>query len=68
MTRHDRDLVVILSAEEYASLRQAARKARLTGSLTTEERNLAAGAQVPSGRDRKRYLAKLAAAVEARRE
>jgi prevent-host-death family protein len=66
VTRHDRDHVVILSAEAYASLRQAARKARLTGSLTTKERKLAAAATVPSGIDRKRYLKQLAAAVEAK--
>ncbi len=66
VTRHDRDHVVILSAEAYASLRQAARKARLTGSLTTQERELAAAATVPSARDQKRYLRQLAAAVEAK--
>ena len=66
VTRHDRDHVVILSAEAYASLRRAARKARLTGSLTTTERQLAAVATVPSGRERKRYLKQLAAAVEAK--
>ena len=64
VTRHDRDHVVILAAETYASLRQAARTARLTGSLTEEERDLAAAA-VPPARDRKRYLADLAAAVAA---
>jgi len=66
VTKHDRDHVVILSTEAYASLRQAARKARLTGSLTMEERQLAAAATVPSGRDQKRYLKQLAAAVEAK--
>ncbi len=66
VTRHDRDHVVILSAEEYASLRQAARKARSTGSLTAEERKLAAAATVPAKIDQKRYLAQLAAAVEAK--
>lgn len=66
VTKHDRDHVVILSAEEYASLRQAARKARLTGSLTAEERDLAAAATVPSKIDQQRYLAQLAAAVEAK--
>jgi len=65
VTRHDRDHVVILAAETYASLRQAARTARLTGSLTEEERDLAAAAAVPPARDRKRYLADLAAAVAA---
>jgi prevent-host-death family protein len=66
VTRHDRDHVVILSAEAYASLRQAARKARLTGSLTTQERKLAAAATVPSNTDQQRYLKHLAAAVEAK--
>ena len=56
VTRHDRDHVVILSAETYASLRQSARKPRLTGSLTTKERRLAAAATVPSGRERKPYM------------
>ena len=64
VTRHDRDHVVILSAEAYASLRQAARKARLTGSLTTKERKLAAAATVPSRSDQKRHLKQVAAAVE----
>lgn len=65
VTKHDRDHVVILAAEEYAFLLQAARKARPTGSLTTEERALAAAANVPSEPDQKHYLAQLAAAVEA---
>lgn len=65
VTKHDRDHVVILSAEEYGRLRQAARRARLTGSLTAEERAQAAKAAVPSKVVRKRYLARLAEAVEA---
>ena len=65
VTKHDRDHVVILSAEEYAFLRQAARKARLTGTLTAEERGLAAAASVPSKVEQRRYLKQLAAAVEA---
>ena len=65
VTKHDRDHVVILSAEEYGRLRQAARQARLTGSLTAEERALAAAATVPSKAARKRYLARLTEAVEA---
>ena len=60
VTKHDRDHVVILSAEEYAFLQQAARMARLTGSLTVEERTLAAAAVAPSEPDQKRYLARLA--------
>ena len=65
VTRHDRDHVVILSAEAYASLRQAVRRSRLTGSLTVRERELAISAAVPTDRDRKRYLRQLARAVEA---
>jgi prevent-host-death family protein len=64
VTRHDRDHVVILSAEEYAFLRQAARQTRVTGTLTVEERALAGAAEVPSASDRKRYLARLAEAIE----
>ena len=65
VTKHDRYHVVTLSAEEYGRLRQAARRARLTGSLTAEERALAAAATVPSKAARKRYLARLAEDVEA---
>ena len=65
VTRHDRDHVVILSAEAYASLRRAARHARLTGTLTVEERTLAAAAVVPPEEEQQRYLAELAASVEA---
>ena len=65
VTKHDRDHVVILSAEEYAFLRQAARRSRLTGSLTMEERSLAAAAVVPSEPDQKRLLDEMAASVEA---
>ena len=66
VTRHDRDHVVILAAEDYAWLLQASRKARLTGSLTAQERAGAASANVAPESDRKLYLAQLAAAVEAR--
>ena len=65
VTKHDREHVVILSAEHYAFLQQAARKARRTGSLTAEERALAADAEVPSEPDQLRFLAQLAAGVEA---
>lgn len=65
VTKHDREHVVILSAEHYAFLQQAARKARRTGSLTSEERALAADARVPSVPDQKHHLAQLSAAVEA---
>jgi hypothetical protein len=34
VTKHDRDHVVIISAEESADLRQSYRRARLTSSLT----------------------------------
>jgi prevent-host-death family protein len=65
VTKHDRDHVVILSAEEYNYLRQSARKVRLTGSLTAEERALVAAAIVPSEAEQKRHLAELTRAVEA---
>lgn len=65
VTKHDREHVVILSAERYAYLLGAARKARPTGSLTPEERALAARAAVPSEAEQRRFLAELAAAVEA---
>lgn len=64
VAKHDRDHVVILSAEEYGRLRQAARQARLTGSLTTEERAIAAAATVPSKAGRRRFMARLVEAVE----
>lgn len=66
VTKHDRDHVVILSAEKYAFLQQAARKARLTGSLTVEERALAVAAVIPSEPEQNRYLAELAVSVEAK--
>ena len=65
VTKHDREHVVILSVEHYAFLQQAARRVRLTGSLTEEERALAAAAAVPSEPEQQRFLAELAAAVEA---
>lgn len=65
VTKHDRDHVVILSAEEYVRLRQASRQARLTKSLTLEERASAEAATVPSKAVQTRYLRQLAAAVEA---
>ena len=55
--------VVMLSAEHYADLQQVARRSRLTGSLTAEERALAAAAAVPSGPDQQRPLAEFATAV-----
>lgn len=65
VTKHDREHVVIVSAERYAFLLQAARRARVTGSLSREERALAGAATVPSEADQERILAELAAAVEA---
>jgi prevent-host-death family protein len=62
VSRRGRDNDVIISAEAYASLQQAARKVRLTGSLTMEEREPAAAATIPSKADQKRYLAELAVA------
>ena len=66
VTKHDRDHVVIVSAERYALMARAMRKARLTGSLTAEERALAAAAEVPSEAEQECYLAQLAAAIEPR--
>lgn len=63
VTKHDRDHVVIVSAERFAQMENALRRARLTGSLTAEERRAAAAAEVPSRTEQKRYLAKLAEAV-----
>jgi prevent-host-death family protein len=68
VTKHDRDHVVILSAEEYAFLRQSVRKVRLTETLITEERELAAAASVPPKIEQQCYLKRLAAAVEANEE
>ena len=65
VTKHDRAHVVILSAEHYAFLQQAARKSRITGSLTPEERKLAAAAVVPSEPEQALFLSQLASAVEA---
>jgi prevent-host-death family protein len=64
VTKHHRDHVVILSAERFVRMENALRRTRLTGSLTTEERRAATAAEVPSAAEQKRYLAKLAAAVD----
>ena len=63
VTKLDREHVVIISAEHYAYLQQIGRRARMTGSLSPEERALALAADVPSEADQKRYLAELGAAV-----
>jgi prevent-host-death family protein len=47
VTKHDRDHVVIVSAERFAQMESALRRARLTGSLTAQERRAAASAKVP---------------------
>ncbi len=65
VTKHDREHVVIVSAERYAFLLQAARKARRTGSLSPEERALAAAATVPSEAEQGQILAGIAAAADA---
>ena len=68
VTKHDRDHVVILSAEEYAFLQQSARRPRKTGSLTPSERTQAAAAVVPPVEaERTQYLAQVAAAVRTKR-
>jgi prevent-host-death family protein len=64
VTKHDRDHVVIVSAERFAQMESALRRARLTGSLTAQERRLAAAAKVPRLAEQKRTLARLAAAVK----
>jgi prevent-host-death family protein len=63
VTKHDRDHVVILSAEQYAALQQGVRHARLSGSLSIGERALAAAATVPSKQEQKRYIDASAAAL-----
>lgn len=64
VTKHDRDHVVIVSADRFAQMEEALRRARLTGSLTGEERKAAAAAKVPSEAAQKRYLAKLAKVID----
>ncbi|MFZ1106480.1 MAG: type II toxin-antitoxin system prevent-host-death family antitoxin [Hyphomicrobiaceae bacterium] len=64
VTKHDRDHVVIVSAERFAQMEEALRRARLTGSLTAKERKAAAEARVPSEAQQKHYLAALATAVD----
>ena len=49
--------------ERSAPVEGSLRRARLTGSLTAEERRAAAAAQVPSRARQRRYLAKLSTAV-----
>jgi prevent-host-death family protein len=66
VTKHDRDHVVILSAEEYAFLQQSARRSRMTGTLTLQERAAAHAATAPSDIDQQQYLAELAASIEAK--
>jgi PHD/YefM family antitoxin component YafN of YafNO toxin-antitoxin module len=63
ITKNDRDHVVIISAEPYASLRRSSRRARLTGTLTDAERALVAAAEVPSAEQQRRTLAAIERAV-----
>ena len=63
VTKHDREHVVILSAERYALLERSSRRARLTSSITAEELALIAAAEVPSEAEQKQSLAEFAAAV-----
>lgn len=63
VTKHARDHVVIVSAERFAQMEDALRRARRIGSLTSKERAAASAAKVPSEAEQRRYLAKLAAAV-----
>jgi prevent-host-death family protein len=64
VTKHERDHVVIISAERYALMAHAMRKSRRTGSLTAEERASAAVGEVPSEAEQNRYLAELASKFE----
>ncbi len=64
VTKHDRDHVVILSAEVYIRLLQSVRRSRRTGGLTTLERKAAEEASVPARSDQQRYLDDLAVSVE----
>ncbi len=64
VTKHDRAHVVIVSAEFYTFLRDVARKARLTGTLSAKERAAAAAAAVPTEAEQKRFLAQLSVALE----
>ncbi len=67
MTTHDRKHASIPVAEEHTDPRLSTRKARLTGSLTAEERALVAAATVPSRAEQKRSLADFARAAKAGR-
>jgi hypothetical protein len=58
----------MMSTERLARTVNALRQARLTGSLTAEERRAAAVAEVPSETEQKRYLAQLAEALERSRD
>lgn len=64
VTKHDRAHVVIVSAELYGFLRNVARKARPTGTLTAKERAAAAAGVAPTDAEQKRFLAQLSVAVE----
>jgi prevent-host-death family protein len=64
VTKHDRDHVVILSAEEYASLLKGWRRVRLTNRMTADEIALARRAKVPTEAEQKQSLDDIAAAVE----
>ena len=66
VTKHERDHVVIVSAERYALMARSMRHARLTGSLTPEERALIVAAEVPSEAEQRHYLSELALAVQAK--
>ncbi len=66
VTKHDRDHVVILSAEAYDALRQGTRRARLTSSLTAEERAQIVAGRMPTKAEQRRFLAEMAAAMAAK--
>jgi hypothetical protein len=52
-----------MTAVTFAHSKSVPRRARLIGTLSPEERETAAAAEVPSPAEQKRYLAKLVEAV-----
>jgi len=63
VTKHDRDHVVILSAEEYAEMRQSYRKVGPINSMSDEDFEQLLIAKVPSEAEQKRIVAEMDAAV-----
>ena len=63
VTRHDRDHVVILSAEHYSFLLKSSRKALPIENLSDAQIAALAAADVPSEAEQRRILAAFEAAV-----